>query len=375
MVKEGLINLDFADVRAVMREMGKAMMGTGEAAGEKRALTAAEAAISNPLIDDVSMKGAQGPADLDHRRQGPDALRGRRGGDPHPRGGRSGRQHHRRRDLRRKPRRHHPRLGGGDRHRPGRCATAVASAPEARLAELDAASCAPTTSGWPSASSAPSQRGAHASGGRCHRAPARRRLPAHAAIESAAKAAVAAAMLPATRSRRSPSGRCRRSRRCSSSRPPSGRPSRRTAGGLHPAAAGAAAPRAPRMPRHRRTADAGAERAARAARRAARATSIRKSAGWRCCSGWPRSVSAAASSEEPQAAARDAARATRVPRAAAAGSAPDAARRRVAPEPVSEYAKRPAPQGLDPHGRQAPVHNSGEDDQLDIPAFLRRQAN
>src|SRR5688572_16892200 len=60
MVKEGLINLDFADVRAVMKEMGKAMMGTGEASGEKRALTAAEAAISNPLIDDSSMKGARG---------------------------------------------------------------------------------------------------------------------------------------------------------------------------------------------------------------------------------------------------------------------------------------------------------------------------
>jgi cell division protein FtsZ len=60
MVKEGLINLDFADVRAVMREMGKAMMGTGEASGEKRAITAAEAAISNPLIDDNSMKGSKG---------------------------------------------------------------------------------------------------------------------------------------------------------------------------------------------------------------------------------------------------------------------------------------------------------------------------
>ena len=60
MVKEGLINLDFADVRVVMREMGKAMMGTGEAEGEKRALAAAEAAISNPLIDDASMKGARG---------------------------------------------------------------------------------------------------------------------------------------------------------------------------------------------------------------------------------------------------------------------------------------------------------------------------
>ncbi|MGQ3674812.1 cell division protein FtsZ [Xanthobacter sp. TB0139] len=60
MVKEGLINLDFADVRAVMRDMGKAMMGTGEASGDKRALQAAEAAIANPLLDDVSMQGARG---------------------------------------------------------------------------------------------------------------------------------------------------------------------------------------------------------------------------------------------------------------------------------------------------------------------------
>lgn len=60
MVMPGLINLDFADIRAVMREMGKAMMGTGEAAGDKRAIEAAEAAISNPLLDDVSMKGARG---------------------------------------------------------------------------------------------------------------------------------------------------------------------------------------------------------------------------------------------------------------------------------------------------------------------------
>lgn len=60
MIMPGLINLDFADVRAVMTEMGKAMMGTGEAEGDRRALDAAEAAISNPLLDDVSMKGAKG---------------------------------------------------------------------------------------------------------------------------------------------------------------------------------------------------------------------------------------------------------------------------------------------------------------------------
>ena len=60
MVKEGLINLDFADVRSVMRDMGKAMMGTGEASGEGRAMQAAEAAISNPLLDESSMRGANG---------------------------------------------------------------------------------------------------------------------------------------------------------------------------------------------------------------------------------------------------------------------------------------------------------------------------
>ena len=60
MTMPGLINLDFADIRAIMGGMGKAMMGTGESGGEKRALDAAEAAISNPLLDHTSMKGAKG---------------------------------------------------------------------------------------------------------------------------------------------------------------------------------------------------------------------------------------------------------------------------------------------------------------------------
>ena len=60
MVMPGLINLDFADIRTVMSEMGKAMMGTGDAEGDRRAIDAAEAAISNPLLEDVSMKGAKG---------------------------------------------------------------------------------------------------------------------------------------------------------------------------------------------------------------------------------------------------------------------------------------------------------------------------
>ena len=60
MVRPGLVNLDFADIRTAMLEMGKAMMGTGEAEGDKRAIEAAESAINNPLLDDVSMKGAHG---------------------------------------------------------------------------------------------------------------------------------------------------------------------------------------------------------------------------------------------------------------------------------------------------------------------------
>ena len=60
MVRPGMINLDFADVRSVMNEMGKAMMGTGEATGEDRAVQAAEKAIANPLLDEISLKGAKG---------------------------------------------------------------------------------------------------------------------------------------------------------------------------------------------------------------------------------------------------------------------------------------------------------------------------
>ena len=59
MLKPGIINLDFADIRSVMTEMGKAMMGTGEASGENRAIMAAETAINNPLLEDTSLLGAK----------------------------------------------------------------------------------------------------------------------------------------------------------------------------------------------------------------------------------------------------------------------------------------------------------------------------
>ncbi len=126
MVMPGLINLDFADIRAIMGEMGKAMMGTGEADGDRRSIDAAEAAISNPLLDDVSMKGARGV--LINITGGPDMtlVRGRRGREPHPRGSRSRGEHHLRLDLRRGARGPYPHLRGGDRHRRGRHGAAAA---------------------------------------------------------------------------------------------------------------------------------------------------------------------------------------------------------------------------------------------------------
>ena len=82
MVRPGLINLDFADVRAVMDEMGKAMMGTGEATGEGRAVHAAEKAIANPLLDDISLNGAKGV--LINITGGPDMTLFELGGEHHP---------------------------------------------------------------------------------------------------------------------------------------------------------------------------------------------------------------------------------------------------------------------------------------------------
>jgi cell division protein FtsZ len=118
-VKEGLINLDFADVKSVMRGMGRAMMGTGEAAGESRALKAAEAAIANPLLDDISMRGARGVlisisggSDMTLFEVDEAASRIRPGR----------RRHCRRGDLRPRSRRQVPRLGSGDRAR--RCGRA-----------------------------------------------------------------------------------------------------------------------------------------------------------------------------------------------------------------------------------------------------------
>ena len=111
----GQINLDFADVRAVMKGMGQAVMGTGIGEGENRAVEAAQRAISNPLLEDSSIEGARGHHRQHHGRQRPQPGRGLGGHQPHHQGGGPGGQRHlRHRDRRVDGRRGQ---GDGDRHR------------------------------------------------------------------------------------------------------------------------------------------------------------------------------------------------------------------------------------------------------------------
>ena len=386
MVKEGLINLDFADVRAVMREMGKAMMGTGEAEGDKRALTAAEAAISNPLIDDASMKGARGllisitgGRDLTLFEVDEAATRIREEVDQDA----------------------NIIVGATfDESLDGiirvsvvatgidqaRGATAGGAARrELRAWRRSPSACAPRTSASSSAASGRTgDRGAPAV--RRHRRPRRlrrRRAAVNASIESAAKAAIAAAVEDVTIRPLAP--------KPSLFIDPAAQRAGTPQAGLEPAAFIPPQPerlpaRTPRMPRLDEL-PVPAQNEIRARRgEVPRGAIIPKSAGCRCCSAWPRSGSGAASrrSRKPAPAALrrsapGAGRAAgRTADAAAANRAKTRHEARQEPRqdlPVSEYARRPAPQGLDQHGRQAPVHNSSEEDQLDIPAFLRRQAN
>ena len=360
MVKEGLINLDFADVRAVMREMGKAMMGTGEASGEKRALTAAEAAIANPLIDDASMKGARGllisitgGKDLTLYEVDEAATRIREEVDPDA----------------------NIIVGATfDESLEGIIRVSVVATgidrtaaqsqpaqPEATLREL--------------AGKIRSARSAD----RIERALAAAPAPtpatvgaAEATAESAAHAAVAAALLGPT------------TIEDVSIRPIPMKPSLFESG---PNEAAQAEPppktfippaperttlRGPRMPRvdelplpaqNEIKAQRG-ELAAEDHPEKRRMSLMQRLA----------SVGLGRRSEEAEA--------PRAPRTAPAmphferPTRPSARNPEGRPEePISEYARRSAPQGLDSHGRPTPVHDSPEDDQLDIPAFLRRQAN
>ncbi len=377
MVKEGLINLDFADVRAVMREMGKAMMGTGEASGEKRALSAAEAAISNPLIDDASMKGAKGllisitgGKDLTLYEVDEAATRIREEVDQDA----------------------NIIVGATfDEALEGVIRVSVVatgidqaslsrtiSGPEARIAEL-------TQKLRADQIRAEQQRpapGAEQKDARLASSPVAGAAQQTAqAIESAAKAAVARAVLPLVED--------------VTVRPIPPKPSlfpEPSPTTVEPAAPRAFIPPAPeRLPNRPRRMPEFDElpRPAQAELRAQRGEPSETEPTEKRKGGLLRRLAAvglgrrdeegeterAASNMRP---VRPLARPAERAPAGTGAPAPIAPPRPSIPAatngaPVSEYAKRPAHHPLDPLGRQAPAHI--EEDQLDIPAFLRRQAN
>ena len=388
MVKEGLINLDFADVRAVMREMGKAMMGTGEASGEKRALAAAEAAISNPLIDDASMKGARGllisitgGKDLTLYEVDEAATRIREEVDQDANiiVGATFDEN----------------LDGiirvsvvatgieqammAAQHRP-----AAAAVAEARIAEvtqkLRADQARAERSDRLERSEPPRATPIAAS----HLAPAQSSNTE--AIEQAARAAVAAAVLPMTEIEdvtiRPIQPKPSLFPEPAAPPPPNDPPAPRT---FIPPAPERPAGR-PRMPRIDELPMPGQREL-----RAKRGEPMETEGPEKRRGGLLRRLAAVGlgrrETEEPEAPPSHARPVRPMPRQAerpAMPAPPPLPPQRPAatrppeprgPEPVSEYAKRPPHHGLDPHGRQAPVHNTGDDDQLDIPAFLRRQAN
>jgi cell division protein FtsZ len=365
MVKEGLINLDFADVRAVMREMGKAMMGTGEAEGDKRALTAAEAAISNPLIDDASMKGAKGllisitgGRDLKLYEVDEAATRIREEVDQDA----------------------NIIVGATfDESLDGMIRVSVVAtgidnvpaprpavtAAEARLAEVAqrlradnqrtverrSAATAPAA-GPPMSSAAP--------------------VSVNASIESAARSAVAAAVLP------------QGAGEDVTIRPLTPKPTlfiEPAVGSPEPPEPKTFIPPPPERPQARTARMPRIDELPVPAQNEIRARrgelSPEEHPDRRRKSLLERLAAVGLGRREQD-------REEPAPRPRVAQSAAPAERltgrplppsREPRPEPVSEYAKRPIPHGLDPQGRQTPVHNSGEEDHLDIPAFLRRQAN
>ena len=354
MVKEGLINLDFADVRAIMREMGKAMMGTGEASGEKRALRSAEAAIANPLIDDVSMKGARGllisitgGKDLTLYEVDEAATRIREEVDQDANiivgatfdEGLEG-------IIRVSV------VATGIDH----VATATRPQADTRVAELSHKLRADT------------QRLA-AERGELQAHPQMRVTPiapSRPSVEQAATAAVAAALMPSA------------AEEDLTIRPITPKPSLF----VEPVLAEPAptemprafippqperASRAPRMPRIEEL-PIPAQNEIRAQRGETSEDSPEK----RRMSLLQRLAQVGLGRREEPAAEQQPSRA--VPPLPPLPQRPPIR----GPEPVSAYAKRPpasAPQGLDIHGRPASVHKAVDDDQLEIPAFLRRQAN
>ena len=365
MVKEGLINLDFADVRAVMREMGKAMMGTGEAEGDKRALTAAEAAISNPLIDDASMKGAKGllisitgGRDLTLYEVDEAATRIREEVDQDA----------------------NIIVGATfDESLDGMIrvsvvATGIDQASAQRsvlsgLSESRLADIGPRLR-------AEKQRDAE----RVERLEPARSSPAavgpanvaaggiNASIESAAKAAIAAAVEDVTIRPLAPKPSLFID-------PTASEPEAEEETAFIPPEPERMPMRAPRMPRIDEL-PLPAQNEIRA-RRGELADDHHPEKRHRSL--LQRLASVGLGRREEGAKSPPPA-----PRAATVAPMPGADRlpgrpmprpSEPRPEPISEYAKRTMPQGLDHHGRAGAVHNSPEADQLDIPAFLRRQAN
>jgi len=365
MVKEGLINLDFADVRAVMREMGKAMMGTGEAEGEKRAMRAAEAAISNPLIDDASMKGARGllisitgGRDLTLYEVDEAATRIREEVDQDA----------------------NIIVGATfDESLDGMIRVSVVAtgidqalaqrppvpASDSRIAEVALRMRTENQRNLERIERSEPVRPAAAP-----MAPVVPPASVNASIESAAKAAIAAAIEEVT------------------IRPLAPKPSlfidpaasepevEEEATAFIPPQPERLPARAPRMPRIDEL-PVPAQNEIRARRgelpQDEHPEKRRMSLLQRLASvGLGRREQD--EQELPQSQRPAAVSAPLPPAERLAGRPmPRPAEPRL--EPVSEYARRSAPQGLDQHGRQSPVHNPGEEDQLDIPAFLRRQAN
>jgi cell division protein FtsZ len=385
MVKEGLINLDFADVRAVMREMGKAMMGTGEASGEKRALTAAEAAIANPLIDDSSMKGARGllisitgGKDLTLFEVDEAATRIREEVDQDA----------------------NIIVGATfDETLDGiiRVSVVATGIEQAAIAKASAPAAAPAISAAATPDSrladvtaklrADNQRAVTATAQKsdaprpAQAAPAAARAPANS-IERAALAAIAAAVAPESMQPASYGD--------VTVRPIAQKPSLfpdhdvkkleaqepATPEAFIPQAAERAPLRAPRMPKFEdlpMPAQAEIRQARGETEEEQHPQKVRMSLLQRLAN-----VGLGRRDEEtePPIAARASG-----PAMAPMPPLPDRKPQRsvaeqMANEPVSEYARRPTPQGLDSHGRSAPVAPAPQgDDHLDIPAFLRRQAN
>ena len=136
MVMPGLINLDFADVRSVMGEMGKAMMGTGEAVGRQSRDRSRRKGDFQPAARRCFDEGRQGRHHLDHRRRGHAPDGGRRGRQPHQGTGRPRRQHHLGLGVQQRPRRQDPRVGRRHRHR-GRSGAAAAAGQGVHLPARD----------------------------------------------------------------------------------------------------------------------------------------------------------------------------------------------------------------------------------------------